>query len=429
MYVFHREKKDGTGWRCDQRGKCLGRMTVLPNDTVLDEKPHSHPPDWGSCTAQETVQAIKRAAETSRATTVAVVQSKIARVSDKTAMKLPKFRNLKKMVRRVKRRDLPPEPKELMDLEEIPRQFRTTLKGDRWLLHFDPEEDQRVIIFTTDKHLRLLARATYWVMDGTFKVAPHIICQVYAIHAAINGKWVPLVVVLMERKTRRAYDDVFEILKTETRRRVRRELAPEKVSTDYEQSAIQAVRAAFPDAEVAGCLFHFGQAQWRRLQEAGLAVAYREEQNEAMRTDFIALAFVPLDDVEDAFDALSEAAVLILRPIFQHVEETYLRGRLRARRGARVRRRGPPLFPPHLWNCYERTVEGLPRTTNPCEAWHRRLLSLIGKHHPSTAAIAKKRNSYLSEKSNRFLPWGFLQNYSRYPKSETSIVFCTPKLI
>ncbi|KAK3929668.1 Histone-lysine N-methyltransferase 2B [Frankliniella fusca] len=54
------------------------------------------------------------------------------------------------------------------------------------------------------------------------------------------------------------------------------------------------------DAEVAGCLFHFGQAQWRHVHGAGLAVTYREEGNEAMRTDFhalIALAFVPVDDV------------------------------------------------------------------------------------------------------------------------------------
>ena len=42
-----------------------------------------------------------------------------------------------------------------------------------------------------------MARATYWVMDGTFKVAQHIVCQVYAIHASVNGKWVPLVIVLM----------------------------------------------------------------------------------------------------------------------------------------------------------------------------------------------------------------------------------------
>ncbi|KAK3931305.1 WD repeat-containing protein on Y chromosome [Frankliniella fusca] len=157
-------------------------------------------------------------------------------------------------------------------------------------------------------------------------------------------------------------------------------------SEDGDPDASEAGAGSGEDADVAGCLFHFAQAQWRRLQEAGLAVAYRRELNEAMRTDFhalIALAFIPLDDVEDAFDALSEEAVLILQPVFQHVEAPYLRGRLRARPGGRVRGRVPPLFPPHLWNCHQRTMEGLPRTTNTCEAWHRRLSSLIGKHHPS----------------------------------------------
>ncbi|KAK3929669.1 50S ribosomal protein L3 [Frankliniella fusca] len=206
MYVFRRQKKDGEGWRCDQRGKCNGRITVFM-DTVLDEQPDTHEPDWGRCREEETVQSIKKAAETSRATTVAVVQAKVARVSYETAMKRPKFDSLKKM------------------------------------------EEERVIILSTNQHLKLVALATYWVMDGTFKVARNVVCQVYAIHGAINGNWVPLVIVLMERKTRRSYEHVFEVLEAETRRRVRRNLEPVKISTDYEQSAIQAVRAAFTNAQ------------------------------------------------------------------------------------------------------------------------------------------------------------------------------------
>ncbi|KAK3919954.1 Ectoine/hydroxyectoine transporter [Frankliniella fusca] len=141
------------------------------------------------------------------------------------------------------------------------------------------------------------------------------------------------------------------------------------------------------DAEVAGCLFHFGQAHWRHFQGAGLAVTYRKEGNEAMRTDFhalIALAFIPVDGVEDSFDVLADVSVLALQPILKLLEVNYIRGRLRARRGGRVRRRTAPLlFPPELWNCYERTLAGLPRTTNTCEAWHKLLSSLVGKHHPS----------------------------------------------
>ncbi|KAK3917578.1 Multifunctional CCA protein [Frankliniella fusca] len=143
------------------------------------------------------------------------------------------------------------------------------------------------------------------------------------------------------------------------------------------------------DAEVAGCLFRFGQAQWRSPAEPprGWTCSHLPRAgNEAMRTDFhalIALAFASVDDVEDSFGALADVSVLALQPILKHLEDNYIRGRLRARRGGRVGRRTAPLFPPELYNCYERTLAGLPRTTNTCEAWHRCLSSLGGKHHPS----------------------------------------------
>lgn len=156
-----------------------------------------------------------------------------------------------------------------------------------------------------------------------------------------------------------------------------------------------------PDATIAGCLFHFGQVLWRKVQGEGLAETYRREENEQMRTDFhalIAVAFVPVDDVEDVFDELAEDSALILDVIFKHVEDYYIRGRLRPRRrGGRVRVRGAPRFPPAIWNCYDRTVEGLPRTTNTCEAWHRRLGTLVGKHHPSLYVFLSQLQEEIGE--------------------------------
>lgn len=120
------------------------------------------------------------------------------------------------------------------------------MAGDRWLLYFDRDEDERMIVFSTNHHLKLLLRADHWLMDGTFKSAPHIVCQVYAIHASVMGKWVPLVIALLERKTKRTYQALFDVLKTEMRRRLRRDPAPVRISTDYEQAAIQAIKAEFP---------------------------------------------------------------------------------------------------------------------------------------------------------------------------------------
>ncbi|KAE8746807.1 hypothetical protein FOCC_FOCC006442 [Frankliniella occidentalis] len=190
-------------------------------------------------------------------------------------------------------------------------------------------------------------------------------------------------------------------MKDEVRRRLRKPLTPAMVSTDFEQGAIKAAQASFPDCQLLGCLFHFGQVLWRKLQGEGLAVQYRAEASEQMRTDFhslIAVAFVPVDDVEEAFDALAEVADAALNAVFQHVEDNFLRGRLRARRrGGRVQARGAPLFPPEIWNCYEKTVQGLTRTTNTCEAWHRRLGTLVGKHHPSLFVFLNQLQEEIGE--------------------------------
>ena len=85
MFTFHRELNNGSAWRCIRRGTCLGRIVVDDDDKILNSSTHTHDPDWGSCKAAETVVAIKRAAETSRASTSAIIQSKVARVSYETA--------------------------------------------------------------------------------------------------------------------------------------------------------------------------------------------------------------------------------------------------------------------------------------------------------------------------------------------------------
>ena len=52
------------------------------------------------------------------------------------------------------------------------------------------------------------------------------------------------------------------------------------------------------------------------------------------------------------------------------------RGRLNANRK-------PPQFPHASWNCYDALLEGLPRTNNSVEGWHRGFDSLTTRYHQS----------------------------------------------
>jgi len=47
---------------------------------------------------------------------------------------------------------------------------------------------------------------------------------------------------------------------------------------DFEAAVWDALRQEYPDATIKGCTFHFSQAIWRKVQDIGLARAYREKR-------------------------------------------------------------------------------------------------------------------------------------------------------
>ncbi|KAJ4440477.1 hypothetical protein ANN_08618 [Periplaneta americana] len=71
------------------------------------------------------------------------------------------------------------------------------------------------------------------------------------------------------------------------------------------------------------------------------------------------------------------AAVTKVIQDLSEAEKNYIRGR---RHGCGYRQ---PMFPVNVWNCYDRTLAGLPSTTNPVKGWHHRLNLLTRKSHPS----------------------------------------------
>ncbi len=83
---------------------------------------------------------------------------------------------------------------------------------------------------------------------------------------------------------------------------------------DFELAAIASIRDLFPGVVITGCYFHFGQALYRRLQQEGLQNAYAEEDGifAIQARSFAALAFIPLQNVEDYYRAL------LASPNFDH---------------------------------------------------------------------------------------------------------------
>ena len=92
---------------------------------------------------------------------------------------------------------------------------------------------------------------------------------------------------------------------------------------------------------------------------------YVENENiRASIKSLLALAFLPSDEVSDAFDELVANYPLQLSSIVNYFEDTYIEPR--NRRGQRRQ----PLFNISMWNVKERQEKGPPRTNNQLESWH-----------------------------------------------------------
>ncbi|CAF4319160.1 unnamed protein product [Rotaria sp. Silwood2] len=112
-------------------------------------------------------------------------------------------------------------------------------------------------------------------------------------------------------------------------------------------------------------------------KDAGLKTNYENDSQFAYHVHKIsALAFLQPADVPQAFDDLYSSLPQTLQPVMDYFEDVYIGRR-------RPNGRATPRFPIDLWNMYFRTINGLMRTNNQAEAWHRRLKSVIQCEHPS----------------------------------------------
>uniref|UniRef100_V5ID01 MULE transposase domain-containing protein n=3 Tax=Ixodes ricinus TaxID=34613 RepID=V5ID01_IXORI len=205
-------------------------------------------------------------------------------------------------------------------------------------------------------------------------------------------------------------------------------------------AAMNAIRRVFPATVLKGCLFHFTQCLYRKIQKAQLQTRYAEDPDFSIKMRMLfALAFLPAHQIRavsivkknrrssarmvQAAHALTScssqsAGVAVaccwltstfviaqmrwlcplginclqayeaIRPlmppeatkVLKHLEKNFILGKLRTL--GPVHMRMPPLFPPQVWSVADLVDAGQPRNTNHVEAWHRRFKSVVGVSHP-----------------------------------------------
>ena len=264
-----------------------------------------------------------------------------------------------------------------MDPDQLmPDRLKLTDRGESFILH----EDKSLIIFTTASNLSILKSCKHWFADGTFKVCSDEFYQMFTLHGLFKSQVVPLVYGLLIGKKTEDYNDFFRIIMDEE------DFNPETILTDFEAATLKSVKGLFSGILHKGCLFHFGQCIWRKVQDLGLKKKYQEDTSFHLSVrKLVALAFLPLSDIYKAYDLITDEFDDDAEKLLDYFEATWI--------GAPKKRgtgRKKTEFPLELWNVYDRVCADLPRSNNSIEGWHHAFADRVAIAHPTITKLADK---------------------------------------
>lgn len=187
--------------------------------------------------------------------------------------------------------------------------------------------------------------------------------------------------------------------------------------TDFEMSILNACEEQFPAVPIAACFFHLSQSMYRKIQSEGLQVQYNDPNDDTIRKYthmILALAFVPLEDVLDAFATLENDAPDELLNIFDYFNLNYVNGRRAQGRRARVL----PRFPPCIWNQYTATINNSHKTNNISEGWHNRFRILVAINHPDLYTFIQEIKKEQADTEKQIIEMDLGRNVKANPRMQ-----------
>lgn len=268
---------------------------------------------------------------------------------------IPQFSEVRSSLARKKRKYFPAIPRRVQDVI-IHREWKKTWNGKEFLVHQD--SGWGLLIFLSRVCAVKLQQCSDVYIDGTFKTCPLPYKQLVTLHGKYGDRVIPFAFCFLRSKETSLYREMIQQLKQHVARLSGNNFIPDRVICDFEISLISAIQAEFPNTTVRGCYFHFCQSLWRKVQQLGLASEYRQNRSvKKVIRKIMSLGYLPTAVVRMKFNLIfvsrSVARLMVnvpgLRDFIDYFNMNYING----------------IFPPALWNVYDRDVDF--RTNNHVE--------------------------------------------------------------
>ena len=358
---------------------------------VRTTKTHCHEPEAEEMIRREVIEQMKkRVVEEPEKSTLGVyrevLNSSVAELrgshdDGELGVALPSFDSVSSILHRSRENVRPPLPETRREID-LTDTWTRTRAGGVFLQIDDVSEDaavdDRMLGFASDPAFEALCSVQTVFMDGTFRIVPHLFSQLYTLHGLVGGQMIPLAYFLLPDKNRVTYIRMFNLLR---RHATSKQLtfSPARFQLDFEPAALKAIVEVFPQAEVKGCNFHFGQCLWRKVQGVGLQRFYSQPGIKKTVRSIAALAFVPENDIDEAWQAIEAESPRAGSEGFEELEvfkQYFVTNWLE----------NATLHPRRLWNHFRNYNV---RTTNHLEAWHRAVNHLVGRAHVNISEVIK----------------------------------------
>lgn len=390
--MHRQEENDTIRWRCQSR-KCSGYLRIRAKEVIVSQFEHNHPVVNDKIEKLIFKNKLKKKSTQSNEKPFDIVVNETKNIDDSGLKNLPSFSYLRDSITKHRNKTL--GIKIVSSYEDIPECLRKTIQGEPFLrIDTMISYIDRIVVFISDRCLKYLSTSKIFCIDGTFYSVPSGFTQLFVLHAKIYGKYFPVCYCLLTAKSYEIYFNLF--LKLSEYR-----FNPDIVIIDFELAIKKAIESVFAGTKIYGCSFHMGQSIWRKIQNIGLAEAYRNNNiiKNTLRK-YLDLAFFPLEFLQVAIDEITSTINLLedekekLLKFNKYFIETYI-GCNYSNNTSSI-----ALFKPCFWSCNERILLRTTRSINAAESWHRTFNSLFEAAHPNIAKFISCLQKM--EEKNRF---------------------------